>query len=107
MVLGGEKPIHTHTQTHINGGKPMKYKKCRDGSYVTNCYILRREADSSNYLFYAKEDMSITAHLNGYAIIPMEKYAELVELARLADDKITAIQFSMEAINEADKDLHK
>ena len=56
----------------------MKYIKCKDGSYVTNCYVKRRETDPSPYLFFQTPDgESLRPHLNGYAIIPIEEYREL------------------------------
>lgn len=60
---------------------------CKDGSYVCNCFLKRRKDDSSDHIFSMKENgESITAHLNGYAIISFEEYCELTgETFDLAD----------------------
>ena len=72
----------------------MKYNKCKDGGFVHNCLTVRREGDKSAHMFKQLGDDSLTACLNGYAIIPMEEYA-----------KLTGCDFDAQAIAEADKDL--
>ena len=58
----------------------MKYKACKDGSYVCNCFVKRREDSPSEFMFNQTVGAgSITAHLNGYAIIPLEEYYELTD----------------------------
>jgi len=55
------------------------YKKLEDGSYVHNCIIKPRYRHSKNAtaLFSRDGDKTIRAHLNGYAIVPVEDYLEL------------------------------
>ena len=76
-----------------------EYKKHKDGSYVHNCYIERRIDDMSKYMFYQSNDEYISAFLNGYAIIPLEKYYKLIDKEFPDQDK--------ENIIEADKQLYK
>tara|TARA_R110002074_G_scaffold199659_1_gene367467 strand:+ start:3062 stop:3286 length:225 start_codon:yes stop_codon:yes gene_type:complete len=73
----------------------MKYNKCKDGGFVHNCHIIVREYDKSAHIFKQLGNDSLTACLNGYAIIPMEEYA-----------KLTGCDFNVKAIDEADKELH-
>jgi hypothetical protein len=75
----------------------VEYKKTNDGSYVHNCYIVRRDDDNGQYLFGQTDDKKITAFLNGYAIIPLEEYAQLT--GKDLGDMIANA-------NEADKQLH-
>jgi hypothetical protein len=82
----------------------MGYEKTRDGSYVCNCFISKRSGEMSEQLFTLTEK-SITATLNGYAIVPIEDYARLVELARPQNAKLRPIKFSKEKIDIADKEL--
>ena len=72
----------------------MKYNKCKDGGFVHNCLIVRREGDTSPHMF-SQNSERCTPTLNGYAIIPMEDYA-----------KLTGRAFDAKAIADADKDLH-
>ena len=74
-----------------------KFKKCEDGSYIHNCYVERRDGDPVDALFYS-DHKTMTARLNGYAIIPIDVYAKL-------SGKPTLI--SEDAIREADKHLHE
>ena len=61
------------------GENQTKYEKGKDGSYLHNCYMERREGDVSPWMFHCDGDTgSVIAALNGYAIIPMERYAKLV-----------------------------
>ena len=55
------------------------HKKLEDGSYVVNCIIKPRYRHSKNAtaLFSRDGDKTIRAHLNGYAIVPVEDYLEL------------------------------
>lgn len=56
----------------------IKYGKNKDGSYVHNCIINRRENEKAPRLFSKNiEDEGIVTQLNGYAIIPIEEYFEL------------------------------
>lgn len=64
----------------------MKYKTTLDGSYIVNCFIDRRETDPSPSLFYQKDAESIIVRLNGYAIIPIEKYRKLTKEDMLIDE---------------------
>jgi len=43
--------------------------------YLKNCTIIQRAGDEP--LFRAREDGSVTAHLSGYAVIPLEDYQAL------------------------------
>ena len=49
----------------------------QDNSYITNCLIIRRQDNSSDVLFSDNGDGSVNVYLNGYAIVPVEKYMEL------------------------------
>jgi len=54
----------------------MKYSKSKDGGFIHNCIVNRRKTDKAKAIFYCDKDKTI-AFLNGYAIIPIEEYAEL------------------------------
>ena len=71
----------------------LKYKKCKDGSFVHNCFIKRRK-DEPNALLFCQTDYSITVLLNGYAVVPLEEYLIL-----------TGNEFDSSNIKEADKQL--
>ena len=73
----------------------MEFEKCKDGSYIWNCFVERRKDDPSTTVF-SGDDKTITAHLNGYAIIPLERYCEL-----------TGEPFNSDRIKEADSQLNK
>lgn len=47
--------------------------------FLKNCLIKTRN-DENPYLFYGHKDGSITAHLDSYAIIPLEEYHRLKSL---------------------------
>ena len=72
----------------------MSYGKTKNGSYVHNCLIERRENEKAAILFYV-EDSEIGVYLNGYAVIPLEKYKELL-----------GEKFDGEYIEKADKELY-
>lgn len=74
----------------------MKYGKAKDGSYVHNCYIEMRDGMKEKIPFHGTCD-HVSAFLNGFAIIPIEDYAEL-----------TGKNFAetLEKIKQADIDLH-
>ncbi len=46
-------------------------------SYLHNSFIKPREEDREIYLFYGTPE-GIYARLNGYAIVPIEEYFELI-----------------------------
>ena len=46
--------------------------------YLKNCYIQGRDDDG--WLFHADRD-TVTARLDGYAIIPMEQYDRLIRIS--------------------------
>jgi hypothetical protein len=46
-------------------------------SYITNCYLKRRDGDDSPYLFRDDQDGNIIVHLDGYAIVPADEYHDL------------------------------
>jgi hypothetical protein len=76
----------------------MTIEKCKDGSFVRNCLINRRKEDASPHMFYQDSEASyISAFLNGYAIIPLEEYAELT-----GDDYSDMIASAMEDNKELD-----
>ena len=83
----------------------MKYEKGKDGSHLHNCYIERRDGDLSEQLF-RNDGGVITAFLNGYAIIPIDRYACLVEMASPGDARLRPVVFSHEDIEAANKDLY-
>ena len=56
------------------------YKKLEDGSSVHNCIIKSRyykDSKKAFALFSQDGDKTIRAHLNGYAIVPVEEYLEV------------------------------
>jgi len=75
----------------------IKYEKLEDGSYLHNCLLDIREDDRNRSgIFHQEGDKSMSARLNGYAIIPMEEYCKLKD-----------IPFNNKAeILEADRQLH-
>ena len=77
----------------------MKYEKGIDGSYCHNNIIIRRDDDPRGALFDSgflqQSGKTISAFLNGYAIIPMKEYCEL-----------TGREYNDKFIKEADKQLH-
>jgi len=77
----------------------MEYEKGIDGSYFHNNLVELREGEAVKYLFY-NDGERITAFLNGYAIIPIEKYAALVNVTSPG-----SVYFSMSDIEEANRQL--
>lgn len=73
----------------------IEYRKARDGGFVCNCYIESRDNEKAPALFYQNVNESITPRLNGYAIIPLKKYMELI-----------GEEFDPSSIEEADKQLY-
>ena len=53
------------------------YKK-RNESYIKNCLVEPKE-DEKGAIFCSNEKGEIIAHLDGYAIIPREKYEKLIK----------------------------
>ena len=53
-------------------------------SYVKNCYLEGRIPDSSKPLFTRKVNGEYVASLDGYAIIPLERYYELMKTNKRA-----------------------
>jgi hypothetical protein len=80
-----------------------EFKKLADGSYVHNCYLEGRDSDPAEFMFKQNADDSISAFLNGYAIIPIETYEEL------SGKDFSGKDFSgiRQRINKADDDLHE
>jgi len=76
----------------------MKYEKGLNDSYLHNCLIIRRAGDPAGVLF-RRDKNGFTASLNGYAIVPIEEYTRLVELASPSNE-------TLKEIEEADKELH-
>ena len=84
------------------------YEKGKDGSHLCNCYLYSRKNELAQVLFEMNnETQSISAFLNGYAIVPIEDYADLVEAASVSNAELKPITFSMENINTAYKELYK
>jgi len=81
-----------------------KYEKLEDGSYLHNCFLVRRNNDPSNILFYQDGDNGVTARLNGYAIIPLEEYFELKD--ELGENANNYPDEMLKNVEEADKQLH-
>ncbi|MCG7948061.1 MAG: hypothetical protein JAZ07_17085 [Candidatus Thiodiazotropha endolucinida] len=73
------------------------YEKCKDGSYVHNCFVVRREDDKSPTLFYQNGNEHVSAFLNGYAVIPLEEYERLTGEPTLIE---------RQSIKKADEELH-
>lgn len=84
----------------------MKYEKCKDGSYMHNCLVIRRDDDLSEQLFKVTES-TISTFLNGYAIIPIGVYASLIEMASSYNAKLSPVVFSNESIKVADEELNE
>ena len=83
----------------------MVFEKMKDGSYLHNCHIVFRENDKAKYLFHKdSEDKSLTAFLNGYAIIPLEEYYRLKD--ERGDKGFDLIEEALKNIKEADKQLN-
>ena len=52
--------------------------KCKDGSHIWNCLLERRPDDTNKYMFNQSADNDhISCFLDGYAIVPIEKYERL------------------------------
>jgi len=94
----------------------MKYEKLKDGGFVHNCHLIPRGDEKADYLFYQDGDKSITAFLNGYAIIPLEDYFKLTSGSDMynsllhnqpeqREEKLRQ-QEMLKNIEEADKQLH-
>lgn len=81
----------------------MKYEKLKDGSYIHNCFIKRRENEKSSILFYQDGDESISAFLNGYAVIPLDEYFRLTD--ERGDDGNNWPDEMLKQIEEADYQL--
>jgi len=72
------------------------YKKLKNGSYLHNCYIAKREDDPQELIVH-EDGRQVFVSLNGYAIIPLEEYEKLTS----KDSMETKIR-----IKNADKQLH-
>lgn len=83
----------------------MKYEKGKDGSHLHNCFVSRRNGDLSDQLFN-QDDGTVTAFLNGYAVIPIEDYSQLVKMASPQDATLRPVPFSMALIRAANKDIY-
>lgn len=55
-----------------------KYEKGKNDSYCHNSLVIIRDGDPAPALIHSDLD-GVFARLNGYAIIPMEKYCELTD----------------------------
>jgi len=73
-----------------------KYEKAPDGSYFHNNLVISRDDDPNRLSLINGSDKSITAFLNGYAVIPMQLYCEL-----------TKTDYDDKEIKEADEQLHQ
>lgn len=73
----------------------MRYSKLKDGSYVHNCLLVRREDDPSEFMFLQDGDKGIRPFLNGYAIVPLKKYMALIgeefddAIIKMADEELS------------------
>lgn len=74
-----------------------KYSKGKDGSYVHNCLVVRREDDKVPTLFHQNGNEHVSAFLNGYAVIPIEEYENLTGKPTFIESR---------SIKKADEDLH-
>ena len=55
--------------------------------YVRNCYMeSRKEDDSPAEDLFSMDGEVITPYLDGYAIIPMSRYEQLIAIEVKADD---------------------
>lgn len=67
-------------------GKELKLSKAIEGkafSSLCNCFIVPR-ADQKQPMFHFTEDGKALIHLNGYAIVPIEKYNDYIDTQPLA-----------------------
>jgi hypothetical protein len=55
--------------------------------YIANCYLHQRETDPT---IFEVDNNTLTIRLNNYAIIPMEIYRMLQQLAHLPEDEVHA-----------------
>lgn len=78
-----------------------KYKKNKDGAYLCNYIIRRRENDPAKWLAKRnKKTGQISVGLNGYAIIPIDEYMKLGNRPEKSISKI------MVEVEKADEQLH-
>lgn len=54
-------------------------EKGKETGYVLNCTITSKNGER---LFKQHDNDTVTAHLDGYAIIPIEEYNKLMELSK-------------------------
>jgi len=73
-----------------------EYEKGTDGSYFHNNLVIGRDDDPNRMALFNSSGESITAFLNGYAVIPMQLYCEL-----------TKTDYDDKEIKEADEQLHQ
>ena len=80
------------------------YQKLEDGSYVVNCFIKPRYKYNKNAtaLFSRDGDKTIRAHLNGYAIVPVEEYLELTGKDMGNRDRVADIKQAEIDLGEVD-----
>lgn len=66
-------------------GKKKDYSK----GFLYNCEIkiAKKDMGHDKALFTQREDGSIIASLDGYAIIPVEEYRSLKEQAKISSDR--------------------
>jgi len=83
----------------------MKYEKGKNGSYIHNSIIIKREDDPSPSSFSPVGDVFV--RLNGYAVIPIKEYARLIKIESLwtGDPKIKLIEVPTDDIKQADLEL--
>ena len=73
-------------------GKPVVYEKGKDGSYIHNCLLVRREGDPAISMVSITSDNRVTVTLNGYAIIPLAEYCKLTDNQSYLDETINRIK---------------
>jgi len=82
----------------------MKYEKNQDGSYLHNCYVKLRNSDGVT--LFDNTNGSVKASLNGYAVIPIEDYFDLVQGVSCQKLELSELPGNMEKIKEAHSQLH-
>jgi len=74
-------------------------------SFLTECIIKQRKSDfdNNNPLFYALNDKIIMVSLHRYAIIPLEEYEQLKELASKISELLSLPNASNNLQNRREK----
>lgn len=53
-----------------------------EGGYLHNCYLMPKAGETGMFRVSPSPEHYLTAHLDGYAVIPLEEYERLKSLDR-------------------------